>query len=87
MNEPCKEFERLILSGSINHGGNPVMRWMVGNVAIKTDPSGNIRPVKPDNKSAKKIDGVVTNVMAIAGNMFQKVEEASIYETRGLIDL
>jgi phage terminase large subunit-like protein len=37
------------------HGGYPVLRWMIDNVFIRTDPVGNIKP--DQEKSAEKIDG------------------------------
>lgn len=65
MNSPSKRFEELIMAGKIRHDGNPVMTWMIDNVAIREDPAGNI---KPDKKmSSEKIDGVVSTVNAIAG--------------------
>lgn len=60
---PSKDLERLILAGRISHDGNPVDRWCVGNVAIETDPAGNIKPSK--KKSTERIDGVVSMVMAL----------------------
>jgi len=66
MNEPSKEFERLVLLHKLRHGGNSVLRWMASNAAVKTDPSANIRPVKPDSKAANKVDGVIASIMAIA---------------------
>lgn len=57
---PAKEFEAAIAEGRIVHDGNPVMRWMIDCVSIKSDNNGNILPVKPDRlKSEKRIDGVV----------------------------
>ena len=70
MNEPCKEFERLIISENINHGQNQVMRWQASNIAVKTDPSGNIRPIKPASDQAAKIDGIVSAIMAVGRAMF-----------------
>jgi phage terminase large subunit-like protein len=64
-NEPCREFERLIAGGLIEHDGNPVMRWMISNVSVHTDAAGNIRPIKPPHASGKKIDGVAGAVMAL----------------------
>jgi phage terminase large subunit-like protein len=65
-NDPCREWERLILGKLIEHDGNPVTRWMIGNVAVKTDANGNIQPVKSDHKKTKKqIDGVVCAIMAL----------------------
>jgi len=63
MNEPSKEFERLVISRKIRHGGNPVMNWMISNVATVTDASSNIKPSK--DKSTGRIDGVVASVMAV----------------------
>ena len=63
MNEPSKEFERLVISKKIRHGGNPVMNWMISNVALQTDAAGNIKPSK--DKSTGRIDGVVASIMAV----------------------
>ena len=67
MSPPTKELERLILDGKFRHGGNPVMRWMVDNVVVRTDPAGNLKPDK--EKSGDKIDGVVAAAMALDGAM------------------
>jgi phage terminase large subunit-like protein len=87
MNEPSKELERLLMSGKIRHDHNPVMRWQVSNVAIKTDPAGNIKPVKPEHKDARKVDGVVAAVMAVGRATLQVQAGPSVYEERGLITL
>jgi phage terminase large subunit-like protein len=63
--EPTKEFERLVSARKIEHGGNPVLRWMAANVAVKIDPAGNIRPDKA--KSSDKIDGIVAAIMGLSG--------------------
>jgi phage terminase large subunit-like protein len=63
--EPTKEFERLVAARKIEHGGNPVLRWMASNVAVKIDPAGNLRPDKA--KSSDKIDGIVAAIMGLSG--------------------
>ena len=64
MNAPTKEFEQRLLAGELNHGGNPVMRWMANNVTVRTDPAGNL---KPDKKiSADRIDGIVAAILALS---------------------
>lgn len=63
LSAPSKATEALIASRRIRHNGNPVLRWMVSNVAMKKDPAGNIKPDK--SKSANKIDGVVALIMAV----------------------
>jgi phage terminase large subunit-like protein len=63
MSGPTKEWERLILEKKYRHGGNPVMRWMVDNIVVRTDPAGNIKIDK--QKSHEKVDGPVAAVMAL----------------------
>jgi len=60
---PSKELERLVLDGKWNTGGHPVARWCAGNVAIATDPAGNIKPAK--DKSTERIDVVAAMVNAL----------------------
>jgi phage terminase large subunit-like protein len=55
LTEPCKEFERRILAGTLAHSGNPALRWMVGNLAVRRDPNDNIAPDK--RASFDRIDG------------------------------
>lgn len=65
MSPASKNWEAAIMSQQIIDD-NPVMKWMVSNCAIYTDANGNIKPRKDtrDNNSPKRIDGVVTSVMA-----------------------
>lgn len=63
MSAPSKELERMVLDAEIEHGGHPVLRWMGANVAIKTDPAGNIKPAK--DASTDRIDGIVAAIMGI----------------------
>ena len=63
MSFPSKEYEKNALQGKLLHGEDEVLRWMMGNVKLRLDPSGNIKPDK--SKSGDKIDGVVAAVMAI----------------------
>ena len=77
MSPPTKEFYKLLMEGKINHGGNPVLRWMAGNVVVDTDPAGNIKPTKA--KSAEKIDGIVAAIMAL-DRCIRKQNAASVYD-------
>ena len=63
MSFPSKAWEQLALEGKLYHGGDEVLRWMMSNVVIKPDPSGNIKVDK--SKSGDKIDGVVAGIMAV----------------------
>ena len=63
MNEPCKALERLVMSGDLQHGDNPVLTWMAANAVVRVDESTNIRPDK--KRSREKIDGIVALAMAV----------------------
>ena len=41
MSPPTKELMKLVLEEKIAHGGHPVLRWMMDNIFIRTDPAGN----------------------------------------------
>ena len=84
MSPPTKELMKLTLEEKLAHGGQPVLRWMMDNIFIRTDPAGNIKPDK--EKSTEKIDGAVATIMALdrairCGND----TGASVYDTRGLL--
>lgn len=82
MSAPTKELEKRVLSQEINHGGNPVLRWMCSNVLLKEDPAGNIKIDKGASKN--KVDGMVALVMAL-GEMMTAEDKTSIYETKELL--
>jgi phage terminase large subunit-like protein len=44
------------------HGGNPILRWAVGNLVFMEDASGNRRPHKA--KSIDRIDPAVAAIMS-----------------------
>jgi phage terminase large subunit-like protein len=85
MSEPSKTFEKLILGGKIRHGNNPVLRWMVSNVAIEIDPAGNIKPSK--KRSTERIDGVVGCIMALGRATLPSENGPSVYQKRGLVTI
>lgn len=60
--DPTKELIASVHDHSIDHGHNPVLRWMASNLSTYTDPNENIRPDK--KHSADKIDGMVAWLMA-----------------------
>jgi len=82
LNEPCQIFEALVKSKRWTHDGNRLLRWNVENVAIRQDDAGRIRPVKP-RKSRKKIDGVVSGLMALSRLVAQPEPAApSVWDQR-----
>ena len=82
MSPASRAFYEELMKGNIIHGGNPVMKWMCGNVVIEQDPAGNIKPTKA--KSKDKIDGVVAAIMAL-DRCIRHENEESVYDSRGLL--
>ncbi|GIK15010.1 MAG: hypothetical protein BroJett002_37170 [Candidatus Brocadia sinica] len=82
MSAPTKELLKLIVSKQLHHGNNPVLNWMADNMAVKTDPAGNIKPDK--EKSTQRIDGIVALIMAL-DRASRNINVGSVYEERGLL--
>ena len=87
LSPPLKEVKRLLMEGTaekpmLRHGGNPVARWMIDNLAVAMDPSGNVKPDK--SKAADKIDGVSALVTAMARAMHHQPPRISAYESGDL---
>lgn len=78
-----KALDDLSVQGRIAHGGNPVLRWMLSCTDVVGDKNQNLRPVKPERKTGKRIDGVVATIMAV-GRAIVHQEVRSVYETRGV---
>lgn len=85
MSPPSKELMKLTLEKKLAHGGNPVLRWMMDNIFIKTDPAGNIKPDK--QKSTEKIDGAVATIMALDRAIRHQGDGGSVYDQRGILVL
>jgi len=83
MSPPTKELMKLTLEQKIAHGGHPVLRWMMDNIFIRTDPAGNIKPDK--EKSTEKIDGAVATIMALDRAIRNGSNNGdSVYDKRGI---
>lgn len=83
MSPPSKEIMKITLEEKIAHGGHPVLRWMMDNIYVRTDPAGNIKPDK--EKSTEKIDGAVATIMALDRAIRNQNSTESVYNERGLI--
>ena len=85
MSPPSKDLMRLTLDQKLAHGGHPVLRWMMDNIFVRTDPAGNIKPDK--EKSTEKIDGAVATIMALDRAVRCGGNGGSVYDERGLLIL
>jgi phage terminase large subunit-like protein len=65
MTAPTLELQKSIEAKEYNHFGNPILRWMAGNATIVTGLGGSAAKIqKEKNRPEKKVDGIITNVMA-----------------------
>ena len=63
---------------------HPVLRWMMDNIYIRTDPAGNIKADK--EKSAEKIDRAVATIMGLDRAIHcENNTGASVYDERGIL--
>ena len=85
MSPASKELMKLVLEKKVSHGGNPVLRWMMDNIYVKTDPAGNIKPDK--EKSTDRIDGAVALIMALDRAIRNGGYSGSVYDERGILVL
>jgi phage terminase large subunit-like protein len=86
MSPVMKEIQRLTLQGTaevpvLRHGGNPVVRWCVDNLATAMDPAGNVKPDKAN--SGDKIDGVSALATAMAEVVARPPKRKSRYGDDG----
>jgi phage terminase large subunit-like protein len=83
MSPASKGFMDLMLTGQIEHGGNPILRWNADNAVIYVDANGNIKPNKA--KATQRIDGIVSLIMALDRAIKHQGTGPSVYEERGFL--
>ena len=73
MSTPTKELRIWIGKELINYGGDPVMEWQLTNCEAWTDSNENVKLMKGtgrgkgSGKAKKKIDIIISGVMAVSG--------------------
>jgi phage terminase large subunit-like protein len=63
LSAPTKSLEQHVLAKTLEHDGDPVLRWCISNIAVEMDAAGNLKPSK--DKSSERIDAVVALIMAV----------------------
>lgn len=84
MSPPLKEVQRLVLLGRpaapmIEHGGNPVARWAIDNLAVASDAAGNVKPDK--EHAGDKIDPISALVTAMSEALTRTEQARSGYSS------
>ena len=64
MSPAVQLLEAAVLDKRIHHGGHPILRWQMSNVAIEMDSAANRKPSK--KLAIGHIDGIVATLMALA---------------------
>ena len=65
-------------SGRLQHDGNPVLEWCIGNVVGKPDRRGNLYPTKA--RPEQKIDAADALTKPIGRSMSEPEQFTSIFE-------
>jgi len=64
MTEPTQRLLALLAAGQLRHPRSPVLTWTADNLAVSTDPAGNLKPDKA--KSRQRIDPMVALLNAMS---------------------
>ena len=62
---PVGKMGLLIDRKAITFDANPITAWCFQNAYLMEDTNGNCKPMKKDKNSPMKIDGCITNLMAL----------------------
>lgn len=83
---PTKELLKLVRAGTLNHGGNPLLRAQAACAAGEDDAADGIKPTKKG--SSDRIDLIVAAIMAIGcaqADGYEGGTTGSVYDDRGLL--
>lgn len=65
LSNPSKHTEKLVMSHSIRHDGNPFVGWQLGNCEVYEDVNGNIKVRKNEADKSAKVDGIIALIIAM----------------------
>lgn len=78
-----KTTERKLAEGVIEHGGQPMMAWCVGNA--KVEPRGNAILITKQASGSAKIDPLMATFDAVSlMELNPPAQSGSVYESRGI---
>lgn len=66
MSPTIRDFEKAYLEGKVSANSNEVIDWMMSCAETYQDSSGNVKIVKPKQRTESRIDGVITSIMALS---------------------
>lgn len=74
LSQPMKELHGEFREHRIIYNDNPIDKWCLSNLEVKTDINANIQPVKKNGDDRQKIDGAVALIIAFV-ILINKMEE------------
>ena len=80
MSEPMKELKAMLSDKELNYNNNPILKWCLSNMSVKTDENENIRPIKEHIR--QRIDGAVSLIDAMC-IYYQNKQEYLNFSDRG----
>ncbi len=83
MSPAMRDLETALLNGKVRHDMHPVLTMCAANAVVTSDPAGGRKLNKA--KAAGRIDGMVSLCMAFGVAPLDAPEDASVYESRGLL--
>lgn len=63
MSNPMRLLEADLKSKMVNYNNNPVLKWNLLNCSVEMNNIGQIRAVKVNNQSSRRIDGAVATII------------------------
>jgi phage terminase large subunit-like protein len=87
LSEPTKMFRELIISGRLVHDGSPLLTWCLANAVTENDSNENIKLSKRNATDTKRIDLLAAAINAMVRLPALIENGASIYDTRGILEL
>lgn len=84
MSSPTKSLERIVLERRLRHRRNPVLRYAIGNLIVRQDPAGNLKPDRGASAKRGRIDPGVSTIMAIDAYERETEPQESAYTDRGV---
>lgn len=76
-NRPTREFERLLKSGKVVLGYNPITLWCFSNCVLKHEPScDNVKPIKSGSGKSENKNGKIDGVISILESLGRFLENS-----------
>lgn len=83
LNHPTTMLDQAVVTGRFFHDASPLTEWMAGNVEVRPNVKGLIKPIKKNNNAANKIDVVAAIVDALREASVQPLQPPTNYDPEG----